>query len=72
MLIFGADDPYFRQHRGMGERTVDVLPPQSPVEADRGVDVLHYRRGTAREAAPHCGLAARSSEFSFTETVSCA
>ena len=50
-LVIGGEDAHLRQHGGVGERALDVLPPEFLVEGDRYVDRLHHRRRPAREAA---------------------
>jgi len=50
------EKPDLRQHRGMGERAANVLPPQLAVEPDGGIDVLHDDRGPAGEAAAPLGV----------------
>ena len=53
VALLVGDDPGRREHRRVGARLGDVVGPEPPVEADRGVEPLEDgigRLGEARHA----------------------
>ena len=48
--LIGGDHPGAREPRGVGARPLDVLAPEAPVEADRGVDAREQWVGRPFEA----------------------
>jgi hypothetical protein len=55
-LVLRGEDADLHQHRGVGERALDVLPPHLAIEADGGIYLLHHHAGAGGEAATPLGV----------------
>ena len=55
-VLLGVEQPGARQHRGVGQRTADVVQREAAVEVHRGGEALHEGIGALAEpAAPEGG-----------------
>ena len=52
LRLFFGDNALFPEHRGVGDRTLDILADQTLIERDRGVE--RFRRLVDLAACPSC------------------
>src|SRR3546814_1452367 len=70
LRVLGGNDSARAEHRGVRAAGGDIFFPQTLVDGDRRVNLLHDRRGSATEAAaPHAEIGRASCRARLCQVV---